>query len=61
MNRVERRVNNDATISIDKIHYDVPMKFIRQKVEVRYLPDDMDNAYIYYEKIKYSIRKTNKV
>ena len=61
MNRVERRVNNDATISIDKIHYDVPMQFIRQKVEVRYLPDDMDNAYIYYEKIKYSIRKTNKV
>ena len=61
MNRVERRVNNDSTISIDKISYDVPMQFIRQKVEVRYLPDDMDNAYIYYENIKYSIRKTNKV
>lgn len=61
MNRVERRVNNDSTISIDKISYDVPMEFIRQKVEVRYLPDDMDNAYIYYENIKYNIRKTNKV
>lgn len=61
MNRVERRVNNDATINIDKISYDVPMQFIRQKVEVRYLPDDMDSAYIYYEWIKYSIRKTNKV
>ena len=61
MNRVERRVNNDSTINIDKISYDVPMQFIRQKVEVRYLPDDMDSAYIYYENIKYSIRKTNKI
>lgn len=61
MNRITRRVNNDATISIDKISYDVPMEFIKQKVEVRYLPDEMDNAYIYYQKVKYSIRKTNKV
>jgi transposase InsO family protein len=61
MNRVNRRVNNDATISIDKISYDVPMQFIGQKVEVRYLPDDMDSTYIYYEKIKYKIKKTNKV
>lgn len=61
MNRVQRKVNNDATISIDKTSYDVPMQFIRQKVEVRYLPDDMDSAYIYYEEIKYNIRKTNKV
>ncbi|MGB4440460.1 MAG: hypothetical protein WBJ13_14840, partial [Sedimentibacter sp.] len=41
--------------------YDVPMQFIRQKVEVRYLPDDMESAYIYYENIKYGIRKTNKI
>lgn len=61
MNRVKRKVNNDATISINKISYDVPMEFIKQKIEVRYLPDDMDNAYIYYENIKYGIRKTNKV
>ena len=61
MNRVQRRVNNDATISIDKTSYDVPMQFIGMKVEVRYLPDDMDNAYVYYEKNKYTIRKTNKV
>ena len=38
MNRISRRVNNDATISIDKVSYDVPMQFIKQKVEVRYLP-----------------------
>ena len=61
MNRVNRKVNNDATISIDKVSYDVPMQFIRQSVEVRYLPDEMENAYIYYDNTKYSIRKTNKV
>lgn len=61
MNRINRRVNNDATISIDKVSYDVPIQFIRQSVEVRYLPDEMENAYIYYENTKYSIRKTNKV
>lgn len=61
MNRINRRVNNDATISIDKTPYDVPMEFIGMKVEVRYLPDDMDHSYIYYENDKYFIRKTNKV
>ena len=61
MNRLSRRVNNDSTVKINKISFDVPMQFIRQKVEVRFLPDDIDNAYIYYDKEKYPIRKTNKV
>lgn len=33
MNRIQRRVNNDSTISIDKVSYDVPIQFIGQKVE----------------------------
>lgn len=61
MNRIERKVNNDATVKIDNISYDVPMQFIKQKVQIRYLPDDMDSAFIYYDNTKYSIRKTNKV
>ena len=61
MNRIKRRVNNDATVNIDKTPYDVPMQFIKQKVEIRYLPDDMDHAYIYYANEKYPIKKTNKV
>ena len=61
MNRITRKVNNDSTVSIDKIPYDVPMQFISARVEIRYLPDDMDAAYIYYENMKYPIRKTNKV
>lgn len=61
MNRVQRLVKNDATIVIDRMLYDVPMEFIRTRVEVRYLPDDVEHGYILYEGKKYPIRKTNKV
>jgi hypothetical protein len=61
MNRTMRKVNNDSTVSIDSISYDVPMQFIRMKVEIRYLPDDMKNAYILYDSKRHYIRKTNKV
>lgn len=60
-NRILRLVKNDATVVIDHVLYDVPMEFIRSKVEIRYLPDDMEHAYIYYEEKQYPIRKTNKV
>lgn len=61
MNRIKRLVRNDATVMIDRMMYDVPMEFIRTKVEIRYLPDDMEHAYILYENKMYPIRKTNKV
>ncbi len=59
--RILRLVRNDATVVIDHVLYDVPMEFIRSKVEIRYLPDDMEHAHIYYEEKQYPIRKTNKV
>jgi len=61
MNRITRRVYNDSTVSINKISYDVPMQFIGDWVEIRYLPDDMGNAYIFYENVHYPIRKTDRV
>ena len=61
MNRVTRRVNLDATLSIDGVYYDVPMEFIRSKVEARYLPDRMSDAYIYFEGKHYPIRATSRV
>ncbi len=61
MNRIFRKVNNDSTISINSTLYDAPMQFIRMKVEIRFLPDDMKNAYILYEGKRYPIRPTNKV
>ncbi|MCX7745992.1 MAG: DDE-type integrase/transposase/recombinase [Clostridia bacterium] len=60
MNRVTRTVNLDSTISIDKVYYDVPMQFIRTKVEIRFLPDQMQDAYILFEGRKYPIRQTNR-
>ena len=60
-NRVMRLVKNDATIVIDHVLYDVPMEFIRTKVEIRYLPDSMEQAYIIYEDKQYPITQTNKV
>jgi putative transposase len=60
MNRVTRRVNLDSTISINSIYYDVPMQFIRTKVEIRFLPDSMQEAYIFFEGNKYPIHITNR-
>lgn len=59
-NRIARKVRKDATVSIDKICFDVPMQFISMKVDIRYLPDDMDSAFILFEKEKFPIRKTNR-
>jgi len=60
LNREYRRVNKDATLSIDNVSYDAPMQFIGMKVEIRYLPDAMESAFILYEKERYPIRVTDK-
>lgn len=49
LNRVTRKARKDATVPIDCRSYDVPMQFISQKVEIRYLPEDMGSAFILYE------------
>lgn len=61
MNRITRKVNLDATVSIGSLSYDVPMQFIRSKVEIRFLPDRMQDAYIFFEGTHYPIRPTNRV
>lgn len=60
-NRITRKVRNDSTVSIFNEIYDVPMQFIRMKVEIRFLPEDMSTAYVLYNDTKSPIRKTNKV
>lgn len=61
MNRVTRKVNLDSTISIDSVYYDVPMQFIRAKVEIRFLPARMQDAYIFFDGKKYPLHQTNRV
>jgi hypothetical protein len=60
LNRIGRKVRSDSTIPIDKVFYDAPQQFIGMNVEVRYLPDRMNDAYILYEKEKYPLKPTNK-
>ena len=59
-NRITRKVRKDSTISNDSTCYDVPMQFISMKVDIRYLPGDMDSAFILYEGKKFPIRQTNR-
>lgn len=59
-NRITRKVNNDSCITIDGVCYDAPQQFIRMKVEVRYLPGQMEDAYILYDGIHYPIPATDK-
>lgn len=60
-NRILRKVNNDSCISIDGTYYDAPQQFIGMKVEIRYLPDVMEDAYILYEGLHFPILLTDKV
>ena len=59
-NRVDRKVNNDACISINNTYYDAPQQFIGMKVEVRFLPGNMESAYILYDHQRYPIVATDK-
>ncbi len=59
-NRISRKVRKDSTISIDKVSYDVPMQFISAKVDIRFLPDDMDSAFLLFEGQRFPIRRTNR-
>jgi len=60
MNRIRRKVRNDATISLFNISFDVPMQFMKQTVEVRFLPDSLDAAYIYDDGMRFPLKMTDR-
>jgi putative transposase len=45
--RISRKVNNDATISLNSQLFEVPQKYIGQKINLRYLPSDNSKAYVF--------------
>lgn len=47
LHRVSRKVNNDATISLNCFQFEVPAKYIGQKINVRYSPINLDKAFIF--------------
>ena len=60
-NRITRKVNNDSCVTINRVCYDAPQQFIGMRVDIRFLPDQMDDAYILYEGVHYPIPHTDKV
>jgi putative transposase len=50
--RHERVVNNDATISFKGDLYEVPLAYIRQKIELRHPVDDPGELYLYDNDIR---------
>ena len=60
MNRIVRKVKNDATLSLQNIRFDAPMQFIRQTVEVRFLPDRLAEAYIFSDGKRFPLKLTDK-
>jgi len=60
MNRISRKVKNDATLSLQNTQFDAPMQFIRQTVEVRFLPDRLSEAYIYDNGRRFPLKLTDK-
>ena len=60
MNRIIRKVRNDSTLSFQGIQFDAPMQFMRQTVEVRFLPDGLDGAYIYEDGAHFPLKLTDR-
>ena len=60
MNRITRKVKNDATVSIQSMQFDAPMQFIRQTVEIRFLPDRLSEAYIFNGGRHFPLKPTDK-
>ncbi|WP_231968908.1 Mu transposase C-terminal domain-containing protein [Thermoanaerobacterium sp. RBIITD] len=61
--RVKRRVIKDATVSIEKVKFEVPMQYIGDYVNIRYYPKSLDKAYIFSEdgKLLQTIHPVNKI
>jgi hypothetical protein len=60
MNRIQRKVRNDATVSIQNNQFDAPMHLMRQTVEIRFLPDALSEAYIVSGGECYPLKPTDK-
>ena len=61
LNRITRKVRHDACVSIDSIEYDCPPRFMGMKVDIRFLPDHMEDAFILYEGEKFPIKRTDRI
>jgi transposase InsO family protein len=61
MNRATCKVRPDSTLTFSKTQFDAPIQFIGHKVEVRFLPDRMEDAFIFDAGIRFPLKLTDKV
>ncbi len=63
LHRVIRKVNNDATVQLNSNQFEVPVKYIGQKINIRYSPIDLDKAFVFNKnnKIVETIYPLNRV
>ena len=47
LHRVIRKVNNDATIQLNCNQFEVPSRYMGQKINIRYSPINLDKAFIF--------------
>jgi hypothetical protein len=47
LHRDTRKVNNDATIKLNNIFFEVPQKYIGQRINIRYLPNDTKEIFVF--------------
>jgi transposase InsO family protein len=60
LNEVSRRVNNDSTVQIEKEIYEVPSIYIKEKIIIKYNPDDLSKIYIDDKDKLIPIKKLNR-
>lgn len=60
MNRISRKVRNDACVTIRNTTFSVPPQFIGMTVEIRFLPDRMDEAYVLYGGNRFPLIRTDR-
>ncbi|MEG2464390.1 MAG: Mu transposase C-terminal domain-containing protein, partial [Malacoplasma sp.] len=63
MHSVDRKVATDATIRLENLTFEVPQKFIKQSITIKYFPNNLETAYIYdiYNKKIADIKQVNKI
>lgn len=47
LHRIKRKVRNDRTVKINNSFFEVPFKYVRQTIEIRYDPNDLNVVFIF--------------
>ena len=63
LHTLKRKVLADATISLNNIIFEVPQKYIKQRIQIKFDPNNLKIAYIYdeYGKLKNEIYPIDKI